>query len=84
MLLIIMLFISDSWMMFLHILGEKDEQNKTKENSLKNLMTRMKELLPKLREQQTNLIIILDAVNEVQYGGCMCWWVCQWGWGWEE
>jgi hypothetical protein len=66
-----MLFISDSWMMFLHILGEKDEQNKTKENSLKNLMTMMKELLPKLREQQTKLIIILDAVNEVQYGGCM-------------
>ena len=75
MLLIIILFISDSWMMFLHILGENDGQNKTKENSLKNLMTRMKELLPKLREQQTKLIIILDAVNEVQYEGCMCWWV---------
>lgn len=45
--------------------GEKDKENKPKENSLKDLMTRMKELLPKLREQQTKLIIILDAVNEL-------------------
>ena len=60
------IFMAINWMLLLHILGEKDKENKPKENSLKDLMTRMKELLPKLREQQTKLIIILDAVNEVQ------------------
>ena len=58
------------WISLYNVTAKDDNENKTEdktENSLQNLMDRMKDLLPKLREQETKFIIVLDAVNEVRH-----------------